>query len=64
MHVEFINFEIAFFHPKFRAHFFLFFQIILDQVEHAVLHLVEAPRYKPEGRWFDSRWSHWNFSLT
>jgi hypothetical protein len=21
-------------------------------------------RYKPEGRWFDSRWCHWNFSLT
>ena len=20
--------------------------------------------YKSEGRWFDSRWSHWNFSLT
>ena len=26
--------------------------------------LVEALRYKPEGRWFDSRWCHWNFSLT
>jgi hypothetical protein len=26
--------------------------------------LVEALRYKPEGRGFDSRWSHWNFSLT
>ena len=21
-------------------------------------------RYKPEGHWFDSRWSHWNFSVT
>jgi hypothetical protein len=21
-------------------------------------------RYKSEGRWFDSRWCHWNFSLT
>jgi len=21
-------------------------------------------RYKPEGRGFDSRWCHWNFSLT
>jgi hypothetical protein len=30
----------------------------------AVAHLVEALRYKPEGRGFDSRWSHWNFSLT
>jgi len=24
----------------------------------------EAPRYKPEDRGFDSRWCHWNFSLT
>jgi hypothetical protein len=24
---------------------------------------VEALRYKPEGRGFDSRWCHWNFSL-
>ena len=31
---------------------------------HAVAHLVEALRYKPEGRRFDSRWYHWNFSLT
>ena len=26
--------------------------------------LVEAQRYKPQGRGFDSRWYHWNFSLT
>jgi len=26
--------------------------------------LVEALCYKPEGRGFDSRWCHWNFSLT
>jgi hypothetical protein len=25
--------------------------------------VVEALRYKPEGRGFDSRWCHWNFSL-
>jgi len=25
---------------------------------------VEALRYKPEDRGFDSRWCHWNFSLT
>jgi hypothetical protein len=31
---------------------------------HAVAHLFEALRYKPEGRGFDSRWCHWNFSLT
>ena len=29
-----------------------------------VAQLVETLRYKPEGRGFDSRWCHWNFSLT
>jgi hypothetical protein len=29
-----------------------------------VAQLVEALRYKPEGREFDSRLCHWNFSLT
>jgi hypothetical protein len=32
--------------------------------EHAVAQLFEALRYKPEGRGFDIRWCHWNFSLT
>jgi hypothetical protein len=31
---------------------------------YAVAQLVEALHYKPEGRGFDSRWSHWNFSVT
>jgi len=31
---------------------------------HVVMLLVEALRYKSEGRGFDSRWCHWNFSLT
>ena len=31
---------------------------------HAVAQLVEALRYKSEDRGFDSRWCHWNFSLT
>jgi hypothetical protein len=31
---------------------------------HAVTQLVEALRYKPESRGFDSRWCHWNFLLT
>jgi hypothetical protein len=31
---------------------------------HALAQLVEALRYKSEGRGFDSRWYHWNFSLT
>jgi len=25
--------------------------------------VVKALRYKSEGRWFDSHWCHWNFSL-
>jgi hypothetical protein len=29
-------------------------------VGHAVAQLVEALRYKPEGRGFDSRWFHWH----
>jgi hypothetical protein len=29
-----------------------------------VAQVVEALRYKLEGRSFDSRWYHWNFSLT
>jgi hypothetical protein len=29
-----------------------------------VAQLVEAQRFKPEVRGFDSRWCHWNFSLT
>ena len=31
---------------------------------YAVAQLVEALRYRPEGRGFDSRWGHWNFSVT
>jgi len=26
--------------------------------------VVKALCYKSEGSWFDSRWRHWNFSLT
>ena len=26
--------------------------------------VVKLLRYKSEGRWFDSSWFHWNFSLT
>ena len=31
---------------------------------HTVVQLVEALRYKPECRGFDSRLCHWKFSLT
>jgi len=36
----------------------------LHLLGHVVVRLVEALRYKPEGRSFDSQWYHWNFSLT
>ena len=26
--------------------------------------VVKVLCYKSEGRWFDSRWCHWNFSMT
>ena len=38
--------------------------VLLAKEEHAVAQLVEALRYKPDGLGFDSRWCHWNFSLT
>jgi hypothetical protein len=31
---------------------------------YVVAQSVEALRYKPEGCGFDSRWGHWNFSVT
>jgi hypothetical protein len=34
---------------------------ILASSGRAVVQLVEALRYKPEGREFDSGWCHWNF---
>jgi hypothetical protein len=30
---------------------------------HAVAQLVEALRYKPEDRGFDSRWDHWDIFI-
>jgi len=49
--------------PTFNAVFvsLLIFMIYKTELEHAVAQLVEALRYKPEGRGFDSRWCHWNF---
>ena len=38
--------------------------IIYHMRGHAVAQLVEALRYKSEGRGFYSRWCHWIFSLT
>jgi len=36
----------------------------LNILGHAVAQLVEALRYKSEGRGFDSQWCNWNFTLT
>ena len=38
--------------------------LLQDLPAYAVAHLVEALRYKLEGRAFDSRWGHWDFLLT
>ena len=41
-----------------------YLNILLSNGVHAVAQLVEALRYKSEGSGFDSRWCHWNISLT
>ena len=46
------------------AAIFVNYVYIIKIAGYAVAQLVEALRYKPEGRGFDSRWSHWNFSVT
>jgi hypothetical protein len=47
---------------KFMSTFCLFLYIVWGTL--LVAQLVEALCYKPEGRGFDSRCCHWNFSLT
>jgi hypothetical protein len=37
--------------------------IVTAAISDFQLQLVEAPRYKPAGRGFDSRWCQWIFSL-
>jgi hypothetical protein len=34
--------------------------ILLFQLEHTVVHVVEALHYKPEGHRFNTHRSHWN----
>jgi hypothetical protein len=46
------------------GHYSLVFNLSSKDWGQAVTKLVEALRYKPEGRGSDSRWCHWNFSLT
>jgi hypothetical protein len=42
------------------------FQLLIKNLisEHDVEQFVEAMRYMEEGRGFDFRYCHWNFSLT
>jgi hypothetical protein len=40
------------------------FDMHIGVVGYTVAQLVEALRYKPEGRGLDSRWCRWNFLLT
>ena len=49
---------------KVLSQFLVIFLPVLISVGYAVAQLVEALRYKPEGRGFDSRRCYWNFSLT
>jgi hypothetical protein len=56
--VNFIKYKIL--QAKFACFFVDLFKCRLG---HAVAQLVEALRYKQEGRGFDSRWCHWNYSL-
>ena len=41
-----------------------FYTAYRNKMGYAVTQLAEALRYKLEGRGFDSRCCHWNFSLT
>ena len=60
-----------FFQPKHKTnssdmckYIYIIYIYIKSLLGYAVAQLVEALRYKPEGRGFDSRWCHWKFSLT
>ena len=63
-----VTFPLQLDRHKHQKSFNVYFQILIGfvtfYVGHAVAQLVEAPRYKPKGRGFDSRWRHSNFSLT
>jgi len=60
--------HLTFFHRSIHRHYYYYYYyyyyITWIILEHTVAQLVEALRYKPNGRGFDSRWCHWNFSLT
>jgi hypothetical protein len=60
--------ELTFKDLKFWTHNlftnFLPFSQQIANIKLRTAQLVEALRYKLDGRGFDSRWCHWNFSLT
>jgi len=49
--------------PELNYYYYILLNYDLNK-RHAMAQLVEALRYKPQGRLFDSRWYHFNFSLT
>jgi hypothetical protein len=51
-------------YPLFSLLCYIFLESVRVLLGHAIAQLVEALRYKSEGRGFDSQWCHWNFSLT
>jgi len=55
--------RVTAFSMAFSQVFAIFIQLTLSG-GHVVAQLVEALRFKPEGRGFYSQWCHWNFSLT
>jgi hypothetical protein len=53
-------------HPKILLQYLRIKVISLSTVQNGARGgvVVKALRYKPAGRGFDSRWCHWNFSVT
>jgi hypothetical protein len=47
---------------NFKTKYFIYITGIWGML--LVAQLVQAPRYKSESRGIDSRWCHWDFSLT
>jgi len=59
--VVFVTAAIAVAAHSIAYHYLYFQSIYMFLCGHTV---VEAPRYKSNGRRFDSQWCHWNFSQT
>jgi hypothetical protein len=57
------NLELVYSFVKYIPRSTLFLEFTVEHGAHGGV-VVEALRYKPEGRGFDSRWRHWIFSLT